>query len=551
MGTEDPDCKEEIGRNMSPRSRKKKRSDQIRIPLLQERDIEAEVISFYKGLLGTTASTSLSVNLVIIRCGNVLTQSQRLELIKPVTAHEIYTALHSIGDSKAPGADGFSSLFFKSAWNVIGHDFIMAIQDFFRTVRGAVCFRSRPFIHDNSLLAQEIIRGYGRRNISARCMIKLDLQKAFDSVNWVFVEDLLRKLGFPAMFVGWIMTCLTTVSYQINLNGRLTYPFHGGKGIRQGDPMSPFLFVICMEYLNRVLKATPSSSLYRFHPRCDKLKISHLVFADDLLLFSKGTFNSVKALLDRFDIFSRTLGLIANRNKSEIYTAGVREEVKASILAFSQLKEGKLPFRYLGIPLNAKRLSIIQYQPLLDKMLGRINHWTSKMLSYGGRIQLIQSKVMKAVESLCRKFLWTGQAGDSKGALVAWDSICRTKGEGGIGLLHLPSWNKVSFLKLLWAINQKSDKLWIKWLHEYYVKSADVMNMLVPSDASYFFKKALKCRVLVRSSVEWRGMEVNGKFDKLIAYNIVRYPISKVAWKDFLMNNRATPRAKFCLWLAL
>ncbi|KAL6584556.1 hypothetical protein OROMI_003845 [Orobanche minor] len=193
-------------------------------------------------------------------------------------------------------------------------------------------------------------------------MVKMDLQKVYDSIQWSFIEHLLRTLGFPAIFVQWIIVCLTMVSYQINVNGQLTEPFKGGKGLRQGDPISPFLFVLCMEYLSRLLKGLHTDPSFRFYPRCKTLGITHLVFADDLLFFCKGDLKSVHAILDCFERFSKTTGLIANRRKSEIYFAGVRQEVKESILSYSQIPEGNLPFRYLGIPLNGKRLSIIQYQ---------------------------------------------------------------------------------------------------------------------------------------------------------------------------------------------
>lgn len=98
------------------------------------------------------------------------------------------------------------------------------------------------FIHDNTILAQEIIRGYGRKGVSARCMVKMDLQKAYDSVQWSFVEHLLRAFGFPSVFVGWIMTGLSIIVYQININGQLSTPFEGKKGLRQGGLSPPTCF---------------------------------------------------------------------------------------------------------------------------------------------------------------------------------------------------------------------------------------------------------------------------------------------------------------------
>lgn len=205
-------------------------------------------------------------------------------------------------------------------------------------------------------------------------MIKVDLQKASDSIQWSFVDQLLKMLGFPPHFVKLVVTCLTAVSYQICLNGELTPPFSGGKGLRQGDRVSPFLFVLCMEYLSRCLTSLQHQGGFRYHPQCGALKITHLVFADDLMFFSKGNLSSVSALLDMFDRFSRTSGLIANKRKSEIYFAGVRPAVQVAIQRYSGLQIGSLPFRNLSIPLSAKRLYILQYQLLLEKMLSKVHH---------------------------------------------------------------------------------------------------------------------------------------------------------------------------------
>lgn len=180
------------------------------------------------------------------------------------------------------------------------------------------------FIHDNTILAQELIRGYGQKSISARCIIKIDLQKAYDSISWAFVEQILQAYGFPSLFVDWIITCLSSVSYRININGCLTDTFDEKKGLRQGDPISPFLFVLSMDYLSMMMKRLAVQEQFKFHPQCDLLQITHLTFADDLLFFSKGNVHSVSVLLEVFDSFSITSGLKANRNKCEIYFGGVK-----------------------------------------------------------------------------------------------------------------------------------------------------------------------------------------------------------------------------------
>lgn len=154
-------------------------------------------------------------------------------------------------------------------------------------------------------------------------MLKIDLQKAYDSVEWPFVRYLLMFLGFPIGFVHWIMECLSTVSYSFNVNGELTMPFQGKKGLRQGDPLSPYLFVLYMDYLSRVLGQLQHNPRFSFHPRCKNLNLTHVCFADDLLLFAKGDPKAVRELFSSFQHFSIVSGLKANLNKSSIYFGGV------------------------------------------------------------------------------------------------------------------------------------------------------------------------------------------------------------------------------------
>ncbi|KAK6160206.1 hypothetical protein DH2020_003587 [Rehmannia glutinosa] len=113
------------------------------------------------------------------------------------------------------------------------------------------------------------------------------------------------------------MECVTSPSYSITyLNGSLYGKFAGKKGLRQGDPLSPFLFVLCLEYFSRLINLAANRDRFAYHPKCAKLNITHLAFADDLMLFSKGDCNSVGVLLDCLNKFSRCSGLRANLNKS-------------------------------------------------------------------------------------------------------------------------------------------------------------------------------------------------------------------------------------------
>ncbi|XP_057953868.1 uncharacterized mitochondrial protein AtMg01250-like [Malania oleifera] len=119
------------------------------------------------------------------------------------------------------------------------------------------------------------------------------------------------------------MECVSTSSFFVSLNGRLNGFFKGRKGLRQGDPLSPLLFVICVEYLSRLLKSLEGKFKFKFHPKCDELKITHLAFVDDLMLFSRGDVVSVGYLMECLKEFSLCSSLSTNCLKSNLYQAGM------------------------------------------------------------------------------------------------------------------------------------------------------------------------------------------------------------------------------------
>lgn len=124
------------------------------------------------------------------------------------------------------------------------------------------------------------------------------------------------------------MECVTSTSFPIALNGNLYGHFVGRRGLRQGDPLSPFLFAICLEALSRSLKCMSTSPAFGFHPKCKHLNITHLAFADDLLLFSRGDVRSVSMLMNCLNKFGDTAGLRINSQKSNIYLSGVDDHVR-------------------------------------------------------------------------------------------------------------------------------------------------------------------------------------------------------------------------------
>jgi len=187
------------------------------------------------------------------------------------------------------------------------------------------------------------------------------------------------------------MKCVEITSFSICINGNL-FGFSQGKcGVRQGDPLSPYLFIICMEYSSRLLKINTQHFGFHFHPKCQALGISHLGFTDDILLLYRCDMVSVSIILHRLNVFGETSGLVINAAKSFIFFASVSWDIKHVILSLSQFTEGSFPFKYLGVPLSPHRLLTSQFSPLIHKLELVIQSWMGKHLSYVGRLELIKS----------------------------------------------------------------------------------------------------------------------------------------------------------------
>jgi len=185
---------------------------------------------------------------------------------------------------------------------------------------------------DNINLVQELLRHYGRKRASPRCLIKIDFRKAFDSVQWSFLRKLLLMLGFPGRFVHLIMQCVETTTFSVAINGDLYGFFLRSSGMRHGDPLSLYLFISYMEYFSRMLKLASQKMNFHFHPKCGAHGISHLTFTNDILLVSRGDRSSVQTLFQQLMIFRKTSGLDINAEKSSIYFGGVGDHLKHVIL---------------------------------------------------------------------------------------------------------------------------------------------------------------------------------------------------------------------------
>ncbi|XP_010435962.1 PREDICTED: uncharacterized protein LOC104719693 [Camelina sativa] len=366
----------------------------------------------------------------------------------------------------------------------------------------------------------EIVKDYHKDDISPRSAVKIDISKAFDSVQWSFILSIFKALDFPSQFIKWIELCITTASFSVQVNGELSGLFKSARGLRQGCSLSPYLFVTCMQVLSALLDKAAKDKQIGYHPKCHNLQLTHLCFADDLLVFTDGTKTSIEGILTIFDKFADYSGLKISLEKSTLYMAGVKEDDQADILSSFPFANGSLPVRYLGLPLLTKRMTTQDYAPLIARIKDRISCWSARHLSFAGRLQLIASVLhslinfwmsafrlpnacISEIDSLCSAFLWSGPTLNTKKAKVAWKDVCIPREEGGLGLRSLKEANMVSCLKLIWRL-LSAKSLWSQWLKTYLIRKGSFWSIKAnTASGSWMWRKLLKYRHIALDFIKY------------------------------------------------
>ncbi|XP_074314439.1 uncharacterized protein LOC141649654 [Silene latifolia] len=258
------------------------------------------------------------------------------------------------------------------------------------------------------------------------------------------------------------------------------------------------------------------------------VKLNHLLFADDLHLFSKGYELSIMWLLRSFATFSMASGLCFNKDKSEIYFNGMSQGAMDSILQVSGFKRGVLPFKYLGVPISSRKLTKNDGMRLIDKITTRIRSWGAKHLSYAGRLTLVNSVlsglhscwssiflipngILNKIDAICRNYLWRGKDTYMNAPNVNWGGWCTPKDEGGLGIKSTKLWNKALLGKYVWWLATKKDHLWVKWVNHVYLKGCDWTSYEPPIYCSWSWRKIaqlLKTFAPTYSSGKWLGEDI-------------------------------------------
>ncbi|GLT47499.1 hypothetical protein SLA2020_211940 [Shorea laevis] len=439
-----------------------------------------------------------------------ISEKQKGWLERPFSEEEIEEGLRSCDGSKGPGPDGYNFNFLKFAWQCIKEDFISFFAEFHRNgklVRGlnssfltlipkklnAVELKDyRPIsllgcvykllakvlsnrlksvmaeivsdtqsafvggrqLVDSVLVLNEVVDEIKKRK-QAAFVFKADFEKAYDHVDWSFLDWMMESFGFGTKWRGWIMECLSTARISVLVNGSPTREFEVGKGLRQGDPLSPFLFLMIGEGLKSLVqRAVTEGMLHGIEIGKQGMSVSLLQFADDTIIMGRADAENIHMVKDVLKWFELMSGLRINFNKSSVYGYNVSERWLKGAAGMVRCGVGRAPLIYLGLPIDGRSGSKKVWEPVVNKFRAKLTVWKAATLSFGGRLILLNSvlsalpifymslfllpkSVLVELVSIQRRFLWGGAGLNKKISWVKWDYVCYGKEKGGLGVPDL------------------------------------------------------------------------------------------------------------------
>ncbi|KAA3478618.1 reverse transcriptase [Gossypium australe] len=415
-------------------------------------------------------------------------------LQSPYSVDEVQKALKGMGPTKAPVA--------KTIANRL-EEFIGQCIDSAQSA-----FVPRRLISDNMLIAYEILHTLRQKRVGKKgfMAVKLDMSKAYDRVEWSYLQQVMLRIGFAEGWVSLVMKCISTVSYTVNINGNRGRLFYPTRGLRQGDPLSPYLFLICSEGLSALIRQAVGAGTFRGVKASRRgPEISHLLFADDSLLFGEATKERAIFLKEILKQYEQSLGQCVNFNKSTIFFSwNTLDEVKQEISNVLGMRQSNNIERYLGLPNVVGRKKRESFQNLKDKITQRIGQWSTRYLSQGGKEVFIKSVLQSIptyammcfllpktfcgeLESLFAKW-W--QHGKNKMGIhwCKWSFLCRAKEDGGLGFRDMSKFNISLLAKQGWRLMTNVDSLVARVLKAKYYPHYQFLNSRLRNTSSILGK---------------------------------------------------------------
>ncbi|GJS42896.1 RNA-directed DNA polymerase, eukaryota [Tanacetum coccineum] len=335
-------------------------------------------------------------------------------------------------------------------------------------------------ILDGPFILNEIISWCKHKKFNGM-IFKVDFEKAFDSVKWDYLDETLKAFGFGQKWCTWISGCLKNAMGSVLVNGSPSSEFQFFKGLKQGDPLSPFLFILIMETLHLSFMRIRNAGLYKGISLNNSFTISHLFYADDVVFVGEWNDKNIHTLLNVLKCFFLASGLKINLNKSKLMGIGVNKSVvesAANLIGCSILYS---PFNYLGVKVGANMSRISSWDDVVAKVSSRLSKWKIKTLSIGGRLTLLKSVltsiplyhmsiykvpmgVLKKLESIRRNFFNCTDGSVRKSSWTSWSKVLASKKNGGLGVSSFFAHNRALLFKWVWRFFTDESSLWSSFI---------------------------------------------------------------------------------------
>jgi len=216
--------------------------------------------------------------------------------------------------------------------------------------------------------------------------MKVDITKAFDTLEWSFLIQVLKKFGFNNTFCIWIESILKSAFLSTSINGTQHGYFNCTRGVRQGDPLSPLLFCLAEDVLSRSITKLVEEGKLELITGTRHVKVpSHILYADDIMLFCKGKVSCINALINTFTRYAHVLGQHISNSKSTLYSEGIQNARLLQIVNLTGFNIGITPFNYLGVPIFKGKPKARFLQPVADKVNAKLPAWKASLLTIAGR----------------------------------------------------------------------------------------------------------------------------------------------------------------------
>uniref|UniRef100_A0A803PIJ2 Reverse transcriptase domain-containing protein n=1 Tax=Cannabis sativa TaxID=3483 RepID=A0A803PIJ2_CANSA len=504
--------------------------------------------SYYTDIFCSQGTSSSAIFSILQGVTSTLSPAQSAFLVEEFTVDEIKTAMFSLSGDKSPGPDGLNSFFYQKNWDTLGSDLCQGLlhilnnQGDFTPINNTILVLIpkrknpktvrdfRPISLCNTLYKCFSKVLANRLKSVLHCVISPN-QSAFltgrqITDNIVIANEIVHAIHSrksSKKFISLITKCLSTVTYQLSLNGNLSNVFSSSRGIRQGDPLSPYLFLIVAEGLSAAIRLHEEVALFFGIKICRGApSFSHLLFADDSMVFVPVTSQSSEAINKILHLHFQDSGQSVNRDKSSILFSPNTSPDSQSRFRTSLFLNGEgFISKYLGVPHCIGRVKNSIFHYLIQKVSSKLNVWNEKLFSRAGKETLIKSviqaipsfamscfrlpkSICASIQSLTAKFWWGFTSNKRKIHWRNWSALSASKFFGGLGFLSLTSNNHALLAKQAWRIWSNPDSLLHSLLKARYFKHTDFLHAPKGNNPSFTWRSLQWGSQLLKKGLIWK-----------------------------------------------